>query len=106
MNLWEGYPPPFLSAEDKREIAEKRTPITITRCEKVDSQYGPRWVLTIDVNGLSYRMSLAANEARDEFLSRVQTVLETGQHVPCRLRLVTGKGRQPFYIFEPPLDFA
>lgn len=86
----------YLSGEEKSELAESGTPFTIYEIV-VDSanSFGPRWVLSIDLEGTERKLGLNCNGRRDQLMKALKPRTDSGAAIgPVCLERRALKGGQ------------
>jgi hypothetical protein len=67
----------FIGKEEKAELIESATPLPVNRVIKGESKFGPRYVLTVSLDGEDRALSFTAGsvESRDRMLDALQGYL-------------------------------
>lgn len=107
-SFWQRHPeyslPEMLTTAEKTDLVETGTVFHILSVRRIEHrQYGPTWVLTVDLVGFARSMFLSCNEVRDAMLEDVAEYLESATEVPATLvSFVTGNGYEAWGIAPPP----
>lgn len=100
-------PPAFVTAEEKRMLAQEFLTFTIHKVRIVNTQYGPTWWLWIDWGKGQLVLSLQddADGTRHDMFSAMQAYLET-QRTPVKAIMtlsILSNGNE-FFNIVPPTD--
>lgn len=79
----------WLSEDEKEDMSDGRTPFTVSKIASTnDKKYGPRWELTINVEGEERGLTIPKHKARDEVIEGLmEYIARNGSAGPLRIKV-------------------
>lgn len=103
--FWENEPngefPPFMTRDMKEQLVAEQQEFQVHSLRKTTTEYGPTWMLEVEVDGERWTLPLSSTPMRDAQMNRLADHLRHHGPVACGLRTAETKNGRA-WVLTPP----